>query len=149
MAYNPVTRKANYEANKERDLATGKAWRDNNKERHSALSMERYYITKEQNPILYMWKHAKARAVKKNLEFTITIEDILVPTHCPYLGNELVWRHPRYCPSLDRIDSTKGYTKENIQVTSKLFNVMKWDSTQEELLHFCKSVLERQGRSQC
>jgi hypothetical protein len=30
-----------------------------------------------------------------------------------------------------------------------VFNSMKWDSTHEELIHFCKSVLEKEGTGLC
>ena len=42
-------------------------------------------------------------------------------------------RH-RISPSIDRIDSTKGYTKDNIQIISWRANRIKNDSTPEELM---------------
>ena len=37
MAYDPIKRKADYIKNKERDLATNKQWREDNKERKQKM----------------------------------------------------------------------------------------------------------------
>ena len=39
--------------------------------------------------------------------------------------------------SVDRIDSSKGYIADNIQILHKDINVMKWDFTQDYFLHLC------------
>lgn len=77
----------------------------------------------------YLWKHAEKRAKDKGLEFTITKEDIVIPEVCPVLGIPIY----RDCdndsrdnsPSVDRIDSSKGYTKDNICVISMRANQIK------------------------
>jgi hypothetical protein len=112
------------------------------------MSAKWYRKTKVENSEKYLWKYAKARANKKGLDFNIEIEDIIIPEYCPYLGYKLELGYgsdTKKSPSLDRIDPTKGYIKGNIQVVCRLFNSMKWDSNQEELIHFCKSVLEKEG----
>jgi hypothetical protein len=85
----------------------------------------------------YLWTTAKMRAEKKGLEFNITPEDIVVPTHCPVLGIELTYGKKLGGDdssfSIDRIDSSKGYVKGNVQVISKRANTIKNDSTLEEL----------------
>lgn len=42
--------------------------------------------------------------------------------------------------SLDRIDSSKGYLKDNIQWVHKKVNRMKWDLTQEDFIKICRKV---------
>ena len=42
--------------------------------------------------------------------------------------------------SLDRIDSKKGYTKDNVQWVHKWINLMKQDLDQEEFITFCEAV---------
>lgn len=80
---------------------------------------------------------AKQRANIKGWEFDITPDDIVVPEFCPILGEKLV-KHTRYAPSIDRIDSTKGYTKDNVWVISRRANLMKNDATVEDLKRFAK-----------
>jgi len=48
--------------------------------------------------------------------------------------------------SLDRIDNSLGYTKENIQLTSRKANEMKGDGTEEELLEYSTDVVKTLGR---
>ena len=42
--------------------------------------------------------------------------------------------------TLDRIDSTKGYTRDNIQWACKALNVAKLDSTQEQWMKFINEI---------
>jgi len=42
--------------------------------------------------------------------------------------------------SLDRIDSSKGYTKENIQWVHKNVNYIKRDLPNDEFIEWCKKV---------
>ena len=80
---------------------------------------------------------AKRRAKQKNLEFAISIEDIKVPSHCPMLGIPLYPTTGKCAhansPSIDRLDSRKGYTPENIIVISHRANTIKGNATLEEL----------------
>ena len=92
---------------------------------------------------------AKATAKKKNLEFNIGLEDIILPEFCKYLGTKLtniqgqgaVWSNY----SIDRIDSTKGYIKGNVEIISRKANSMKNMATEEELVVFAKNVLKLYG----
>lgn len=47
--------------------------------------------------------------------------------------------------SLDRKDSTKGYTKDNIQFISMMAQFAKNDFKEELLIEFCKAVVQHQG----
>lgn len=83
-----------------------------------------------------MWNGARGNAKKKNWLCTITVADIFIPAVCPLLGIPLDRNAPLRSdniPSLDRIDSQKGYTPDNIWVISWKANKMKSDSSVEEL----------------
>ena len=49
--------------------------------------------------------------------------------------------------SLDRIDSTKGYTIDNVQWVHKYINLMKHQLTQQQFIDFCKKVVEHTNDS--
>ena len=54
-------------------------------------------------------------------------------------------RHNKSTASLDRIDSSKGYTIDNIQWLHKDINKMKWDFSQEKFLELCKKIVNNLG----
>ena len=90
-----------------------------------------------------MFDNAKQRAKAKGIEFTITKEDITIPDICPVLGIKLSTtpesRKKKYAaPSIDRIDNSKGYTKDNIVIVSCRANLLKKDATITELILLAK-----------
>jgi len=83
-----------------------------------------------------LYSNAKQRAKKSNIEFTLTKEDIDIPDTCPVFGfplkreNKETWM---CAPSIDRIDNTRGYVKDNIIIVSRRANILKKDATIDEL----------------
>ena len=47
--------------------------------------------------------------------------------------------------SLDRIDSSKGYTKDNVQWLHKDVNNLKMDFDQKEFLEWCKKIVKHKN----
>lgn len=84
-----------------------------------------------------LWKYAKKRSIQIGKDFNIHMTDILIPASCPILEIPLVrstnGKPTNNSPSLDRIDSSKGYVKGNIRVISMRANRLKQDSTIPEL----------------
>lgn len=83
---------------------------------------------------------SKQRAAAKNIEHTLTLTDIkeLYPADgkCPVFGTTLQFNKAGFrnsSPSLDKIDPTKGYTKDNVQVLSWRANKIKSDASIHEL----------------
>lgn len=77
---------------------------------------------------------ARNRAKKSNTVFDLNLDDITVPKICPLLGIPLnVDKRGKGAapdsPSIDRIDPSKGYTKDNIWVISHRANSLKSDGT--------------------
>lgn len=96
----------------------------------------------ERNIIRLLLNRAKHRALEKNIPFDLLEEDVLLPKQCPILGIDIVVirgnGRRKNGPSLDRIDPTKGYTKNNVWIISDLANKMKQNATKEELVAFGK-----------
>lgn len=115
-----------------------KQYRLNNKIQESKRSKKH----QQEHPDMVMLRQAKYRAKKKGLEFNLTLDDILpIPEYCPILGVKLERAFGKdlniftniTSPSLDRIDNTKGYTKDNVCVISMRANYMKRDMSFEEI----------------
>ena len=89
--------------------------------------------------------NAKKRRNGSGIEFNITSEDIKLNKTCPILGIQLEYGNSirtNASASLDRIDNTKGYLKNNVTVISLLANQMKSSANKEQLLMFAKYILE-------
>lgn len=104
----------------------------------------------EEDPRPYLLKCAKRRAVKLGREFSITVDDIQIPSHCPVFGTELtVLSDSKAAPnsmSLDRIDNSLGYIPGNVVVVSYRANTLKKDASIEELeaiINFYKKYKEK------
>lgn len=90
-----------------------------------------------EHPNYHLLRFAKARAKKYDLEFSLSEDDISVPDACPILGIPLIrgiGKPVPGSPTIDRIDSTGGYTPDNVQVISWRANTLKKDANTEELI---------------
>jgi len=95
------------------------------------------------NPVPRLFASAKSRAKKFNLPFSLKLEDIVVPTHCPVLGLPLDFACKEQIPTLDRVIPALGYVAGNIVVISMRANRLKSDATAEELLRLLDYVLAK------
>ena len=97
-----------------------------------------------------MIDNAKSRARRTGIEFDITEDDFEIPDICPVLKIKLKRTSKNdftTSPSIDRIDNTKGYTKDNIMIISRRANILKKDATLEELImigEFYADIYSRQ-----
>lgn len=93
---------------------------------------------------------ARKRSRERGLMFDLTIEDIRgnIPTMCPILDIPLSYDHDfDTSPSLDRLDSTKGYTKENVKIISNRANRLKNNGNAIEHLQIALWQLKEQELS--
>ena len=86
------------------------------------------------HPLEYhIWHRAKTRAKNRGIEFNIEICDIVIPEKCPIFKTDFEVGNHKTCASLDRINPTKGYIKGNIQIISNKANMIKGDSTMQDI----------------
>jgi len=94
----------------------------------------------------------KNQAKRRGLEFSVSYEylwDIFIQQErkCAYTGIEIFFSRDNiehingnYTASIDRIDSSLGYTEGNVQWVHKRVNVMKGNMEEQEFLDFCEAV---------
>ena len=136
------------------DKVKNKTYRDNNKNKITERNKVNYENNKERWQIYHqankdsgILKGIRQRSKKKGIECDLELEDIAYPEFCPVLGLKLERKSnnkgpTKNSPSVDRIDPTKGYVKDNIQMISNLANTMKQDATPEQLLMFADWVIK-------
>lgn len=83
----------------------------------------------------------------RNIEFNIKIEDVYdlflkQNKKCALSGIDLYFEPYglKHIISIDRIDSSKGYIIDNIQLIHKDLNFMKQSFSQEHFINMCKLV---------
>jgi len=89
-----------------------------------------------------VFSRLKRNAEIRNISFDLTIEDIhsiFVEQQykCAFTGFDIFFDGTA---SIDRIDSDKGYTVDNIQIVHKDLNMMKKDLPNDVFILWCKSV---------
>lgn len=110
---------------------------------YHSYTKEQKRLNSKKNYVANMVGRAKQRAIKYNIEFTITVDDIIVPDTCPILEIPLVLGtkgNYQASPSIDRIDPKGGYIPNNIRVISTMANTMKNSANYEQLIKFCTNT---------
>lgn len=91
---------------------------------------------------------AKDRARKKGVPFSLTIDDLDIPSRCPVLGipikfSKMKDRHSS--PSIDRLSSELGYVPGNIIIVSWLANDIRRNFNPDQIIavgQFYKTLLQ-------
>ena len=112
-------------------------------------------VSRKLHPYLYGGVLSKIRsgAKSRGIECNITLDDIWSQylkqnKKCRFTGAELnfpsnskeMYNTQYFNASVDRIDSSKGYDIDNIQIVLKDVNKMKWDMTDEDFINICKNI---------
>ncbi len=98
----------------------------------------------------------RCSARNRGIDFNITIEDAweqfeaqnreCALTKLPLVIRQSIRMKTEMTASLDRIDSSKGYTKDNIQWVHKDVNKMKNGYTEERFKEICRLVTEHSSK---
>lgn len=96
------------------------------------------------------WLDIINSAKRRNLDFSINIKDVwkkfvkqggnCALSKLPITLGHNIRKGTYWNASLDRIDSDKGYIKNNVQWIHKDIQRMKWQLSEPEFLYFCKSI---------
>lgn len=99
------------------------------------------------------FSHKKWSAKTRNIEFNVSIEDLQLLLEkqnykCAISGIELTTtlgkKYHSGTISIDRIDSTKGYLLDNIQLVHKDINFMKYTLSQDRFIELAHIISEFQ-----
>lgn len=87
-----------------------------------------------------------SRNIPWRLDREKTIKQMVESKICNLSGRDLVFKigHPD-SPSIDRINSNRGYTKSNIQIVSSRVNQAKNNMTDQEFVQMCVDVARHHG----
>ncbi len=127
-----------------------KKYYKDNTDRMKGNQIKRYRAKKNEEPWYIAYCAVKQRAKDKNLEFDLDVEYIKsiwtevcpvldIPLYCAFFGSGskrtdgIGKGHPRdNSPTIDRIDSDKGYVKGNVCIMSYRANMIKNCGSLEE-----------------
>ncbi len=94
-------------------------------------------------------RRARSRAKKLGVEFSLTrewLEKKMDGGCCEVTGIYFEFGNTPYhsfLPSLDRIDSSGGYTPDNVQVVVLIYNRAKGPDSHADIVRFATAVLSR------
>ena len=118
----------------------------------------KYYNTMDQNKLKFLQQNISRAKSRGNKSWPMEITKYMAYEvgesqnwKCAITGVELeftrggtyfrnMWCNPNSCV-IDRIDSSKGYTKDNIQLLTHKANMWKSDFSNEELKQLCEQFL--------
>jgi 5-methylcytosine-specific restriction endonuclease McrA len=116
-----------------------KRWRRENREREREMDRVATSRRRRNNYPAFKWKEIKAGAVRRNLLFELSKEDvqtILARRFCEICGVETKQggceSDRRTTPSIDRVDNASGYTVQNTALLCYRCNTQKGDMTLAE-----------------
>jgi len=103
--------------------------------------IEKAKIWKDSNPVKAQYSRYKSRAVTKNSTFSLTLEEFEkeIKSSCVYCG------YNDGLLGIDRIDSSRGYERDNIVACCKVCNYLKLDHTFEEWLGAMHDIFNNLG----
>lgn len=107
-----------------------------------------WYNKSIEHRLRYVIQLGTLRAKKKNIEWNLNLEFLLLlwekqKGKCAYSGVPLTYEdNHSHTISLDRIDSSKGYTEDNVQYVCTIVNYIKQRFDENHFFDFCKQVAQ-------
>ena len=127
-----------------------KNWYMLHKDDHNKKSANAHIRAKEELPLNLLYGSIRQGAKRRNLEFEISIEFIYELWKkqkglCFYTNipmKYIAFNKDPFQVSIDRIDSSKGYTIDNVVLCCQAINYLKNDYTLEEFNKFLMNLFE-------
>lgn len=149
-----------YETNREKMLAANTQWNKDHPDVHKAANAKWRQSKRNDRgtKLRQLVRSAHVRAKTKGFTCDITVEllesyicvqdEKCVLTDIPFdFTHETGGRLRAFAPSIDRIDSSKGYTFDNIQIVCAVVNFAKNDQPQEVFDAMCRARVEVLNRA--
>lgn len=114
----------------------------------------RKYLHTMTGKITKLLASARARAIKRGYEFSLTrewLEERLAPLTCEATGVALTLEptkdqmHGSFAPSIDRINNEEGYVPDNCTVVCVMYNKAKSDGLAEDVLTMARAMVSKHG----
>ena len=107
-----------------------------------------WYNKSIEHRLRYVIQLGKDRAKKKNIEWNLSLGFLLSlwekqQSKCAYSGVPLTFEenHP-HTVSLDRLDSSKAYTEDNVQFVCTIVNYIKQRFSEDAFFDYCSLVAQ-------
>ena len=151
--------------NPDKTAAYAREWRARNpgkaaaavaewRKRNPGVHEQRMADRSRKAPIKVQLALIRGRAKTKNYDFDLTLEflvELFAPMRCSVTGMELSFdgtdghcTHP-WTPSVDRRDSKRGYTQDNVRLVSWAYNNAKGDWPDEVVLEMARALVHMEG----
>jgi len=104
---------------------------------------EEEYRVAYRDSIKGRWQMYKSGAKKRGIEYLLTIQDVtnLWQQPCRYCGDDIA------TVGIDRVDSSKAYSLDNVVPCCSRCNEMKMAETKEDWINQMKQILRHQGET--
>ena len=146
-----ATRDLWYEKNRDKVNEQNRDWAKKNRKKATAIN-KKWKKSAETNPdvaLSILYSAVKGKAKERNIAFRLSKQSLLeVLIRCGGVSElsgvklTVAPNHPNKV-SIDRIDSSKGYTVSNIQMVTAYENKAKNDLNTADFIAMCKRVAER------
>lgn len=98
-----------------------------------------------------MIREIRTRCNKRGMAFNLDYEWVATKAEygkCEQTGIPFIWdadqKRSPFAFSIDRIDSARGYTKDNCQAVVWAYNAAKAEGTDADVMHFAKALTTHQ-----